>query len=155
MFFLQNTSNSTVPPSKPKSFFKFSDKSPLTSYSILTVHHSANDFPHLRSWNLYGSIDGCDWELVDTREDSNDLNGHGATANFECNIKSNGVYRFIKLQQTDIGFTGIYGFGMRRMDLFGILFESEYVPKCKYQTIKLKKGDNIDFYLCLILVIIY
>ena len=108
----------------------------LTSYTINSIYNPHNDWPHLRNWDLYGSIDGCEWELVDRRENCNDLNGEGIYANFECNIKVNGVYRFLKIQQTGTGFNGVYGFGIYKMDLFGILFESEYVPKCKYQTIK-------------------
>ena len=108
----------------------------LSSYTFRSVYHEKDFYAHLRNWDIYGSIDGCEWELIDRRIDCSDINEFYVTADFECNIKKDGVYRFFKIQQTGVGFSNGYGFGIRRIDLYGILHETDYVPKCKINTLK-------------------
>ena len=60
----------------------------------------------------------------------------------------NGIYRFFKFQQTGPGFKNTYGFGIRHLGFFGILFETDYVPHCR--KVSHKKDSiiisNIIFY---------
>lgn len=45
-----------------------------------------------------------------------------------CRCKE-GLFRYFRLMQTQRGFTDEYGFSLRKIELFGTLYESEYVPK--------------------------
>ena len=107
----------------------------ITSYTIRSPVHDYNDWPHLRNWNLLGSIDGHKWDILDIQENSTELNGY-ITHNFNCSYNYGKLHRFFKIQQTGIGFTGRYGFGINRFELFGTLYEVGYVPKYRVSACK-------------------
>ena len=100
----------------------------VSSYTIRTSIHQPNHWSHLRSWTLFGSIDRHHWEELDSHLLYNDLNKRNATKNFECQKNKNHLYRFFRIQQTGKGFNDTYGFGIRQIEFFGHLFESDYVP---------------------------
>ena len=104
----------------------------ITSYSIRSAAHPVNDYPHLRSWRFLGSIDKNKWDLLDEQNNTDVLNGYTYCYNFNCSLNYKGLYRFFKVQQTDVGFTGVYGFGINCFELFGTLYPSNYVPLFKH-----------------------
>ena len=98
----------------------------LNSYSLLSSFNDPGSYFHLKGWDLKASIDGEKWDIIDSHSNSEELNSLGANKNFNC---SEGLYRFFKVQQTEKGFTGKYGFSIRQIEFFGTVIETEYVPK--------------------------
>ena len=107
----------------------------ITSYSIRSPAHLANDYPHLKSWRFLGSIDKHTWDLLDEHNDTDVLNSPMSIHNFNCSLSYKGLYRFFRVQQTGVGFTGSYGFGINCFELFGTLYLSKYVPLFKHCTV--------------------
>ena len=104
----------------------------ITSYSLLSSINPENSSYHLKGWNLVASIDGRKWEIIDRQVNTTVMNKKLAEANFKC---AEGLFRFFRLVQTERGFTDEYGFAVRRIELFGTLYESNYVPNniCTYK----------------------
>ena len=69
-----------------------------TSYSIRTAWSDSNP----KSWVLEVSNDGSDgsWEVVDSRENNEDLKGRRITRTFAISTRPHGIFRFVRLLQT-------------------------------------------------------
>ena len=70
-----------------------------TSYSIRSWSACAASC-HLKSWVFEVSMNGKTWEIVEGRENNNNLNDTLAIDNFSINPVPNGRFRFIRLRQT-------------------------------------------------------
>ena len=125
-----------------------------TSYTIRTASHHPDEYPHLRSWQFFGSIDKQKWELLDEHNDSQILNGQLLSINLNCSLNYKHLYRFYKIQQTGVGFTGVYGFGINYFDLFGTLYPSKYVPFYKFCTNRHMSKHTSNNLLLIILILI-
>lgn len=74
----------------------------LKSYSIkrkpvdLKPHSLFNFECNPKSWEICGSNDGVNWEIIDSRCDDNSLNGSSNEIRFECNGNNNNNYRYIR-----------------------------------------------------------
>ena len=93
-----------------------------TSYSI----RSKNDGPgsaHPRSWVLEVSNDGSEgsWEVVDSREDNNELNDKHVIRNFEISAPPSGAFRFVRLRLTGENHFGKDYLSINALELFGTL----------------------------------
>ena len=100
----------------------------LESYFLKTADHHRDDWPHLRCWKIYGSQNNIDWYLLG-EEENDTLNNPLTEATFSCETNCDLFYRDILLYQSCKGFTNEYGFGLRRMDLFGRFFQ---LPEIRY-----------------------
>lgn len=114
----------------------------ITSYSIKTPDHNKNEYPHLKSWRFLGSIDKAKWDVLDEQTNTDVLNIYATTRNFNCSLNYKGLYRFFKIQQTGLGFSNEYGFGINLFELFGTLYKVNHVPvfnncTCKRKTVSL------------------
>ena len=98
----------------------------ISSYTLRSTNNPIDYNGHLRSWNFLGSLDKIHWDKLDNHTLYDGLNGYGSTHNFKC---SQGLYRFFRIQQTSPEFAGLYGFGFRRVEFFGSLFEGEHIPQ--------------------------
>ena len=98
----------------------------LSSYLIRSPDHDPYEWPHLKNWTLYGSTNKNEWEVLDRRKTS-ELNGKLITKTFQCQYNCNNFYKYFLIYQEEVGYEGTYGFGFRRLDLFGSLINgSEY-----------------------------
>ena len=101
----------------------------MKSYSIRTSYSAINAY-HPKSWQFVGSNDHEKWDLIDMKENNNELNGPRNISHFECSNK-NGFYRYIKFIQTEnwnnlsyytnIGYYGMYKYyiGLSSIEFFG------------------------------------
>ena len=97
----------------------------MTKYSIRSSGNNETSSKHLTNWDLVASIDGYKWETIDN-EETNKLQGKGFYYTFS--IRKPGLYRFFRIIQSKPNSDLSYGFSIRQFDLFGILYESSYVP---------------------------
>ena len=90
-----------------------------TSYSIRK--DTRGGYP--RSWVLEVSNDGSDssWQVVDRRDDNQDLNGRYVTHNFAINSPQQGSFRFVRLRQTGKNHAGNDGLRITSLEVFGTL----------------------------------
>lgn len=80
--------------------FDFKDKSfQISSYSIKSRNKSAYNV-HLKNWAIEVSVDGKDWEEIDSHENYSELNGSGIKSRFNINNSKMKFYHFLKIRQT-------------------------------------------------------
>lgn len=113
----------------------------IKSYSLLSSLTSSNSMYHIKGWKLRASIDGKKWDDIHEESNFTGLNGNLASSNFE--VAKKGVYRFFRLLQTQKGFTDVYGFSVRKIDFFGTLYETDYVPKYMRCTAKIIRQNRV------------
>ena len=87
-----------------------------TSYSIRTVRRCCP-----RSWALQVSNDGQKWDVVDARDNNEDLNASYVTHNFTISTPPRGSFRFIRLRQTGRNHDGNNYLGITSLEVFGTL----------------------------------
>ena len=120
------------------------------SYTIQSSGGGLNSLYHIKSWDIKGSIDGKRWDIIDSHFDSQEMNLGSATKNFKL---KEGLYRYFKLEQTQKGFTGVYGFSIRQLEIFGMVFESDYVPNKHCECFNdCKSNKQIDMLIIFILM---
>ena len=88
----------------------------MTSYSIRTIFNAQNVY-HPKSWKIMGSNDHEQWELIDMKENNEELNGPRKCSNFEC-INKIGFYRYIKYIQTENWSTTYYVYSYNNMKYY-------------------------------------
>ena len=90
----------------------------LTNYSIRTV-----DVAYPKSWVLEASKDGSkdSWEVVDSRENNEDLRGSWLTRNFTISSHLHETFRFVRLRQTGKNHAGDDILAISSLELFGAL----------------------------------
>lgn len=94
----------------------------ITHYSLKTYNYVAGG-NHLRSWVLEGSVNDSDWEEIDRRQSTNDLNDKAKIKSYK--VKAPASYRYFKLTQTGkshcdsdiMALTAIEFFGTYRMNM--------------------------------------
>ena len=99
--------------------FKEGRVSPM-SYSIMTILRGQGN-RHLKSWALEVSNDGENWKVIDSRENSNDLNDCIATENFKIRPRPCGSFRFVRLRMTGPNHFGDYSLHINSLEFFGDL----------------------------------
>ena len=105
----------------------------VKSYSFKSSGTEKDSKYHLRGWKLIASIDGKVWKEIDEQKNTSILNGGEVSVNIEC---KKGLFRFFKVLQTERGFTNDFGFSIRQFEVFGTLYEEEYVPRVFPCTLK-------------------
>jgi hypothetical protein len=89
-----------------------------THYAIRSRYDCNN---HLRSWIFEGRRDGGEWEQIDSRSDSQDLNDRGVRRLFS--VTSSTEYRYFRLSQTGPNHGGYHNLGFCGFEIFGTLME--------------------------------
>ena len=99
----------------------------IDSYTLQSSFNNETDiFSHLRGWTFTASIDGVHWELIDgNHTKTNVMFGLGIINNFKSNRS---LYRFFRITETQRDENTNFGFCLRRFELFGVLYETGYVP---------------------------
>jgi hypothetical protein len=92
-----------------------------THYAIRSRNDLKRGSAHLRSWIFEGRQDGGEWEQIDFRSDSQDLNDQGVQRLFS--VTSSGEYRYFRLSQTGPNHAGHHYFGLSGFEIFGTLIE--------------------------------
>ena len=89
-----------------------------TSYSIRTV-----DRFYPKSWVFEVSHDGSEgsWEVVDRRDNNEELIGYFVTTNFAISDPPRGSFRFVRLRQTGENHSGSYCLALTSLEVFGTL----------------------------------
>ena len=93
-----------------------------TSYSIRSWSACAASC-HPKSWVFEVSTNGETWEIVDRRENNNNLNDTLAIDNFSINPVPNGGFRFIRLRQIGKNHKGNDQLCISSLEVFGTLTE--------------------------------
>ena len=93
-----------------------------TSYSIRSYNWGRGG-PHPKSWVLEVSSDGSkgSWEVVDSRENNEYLNGSLLTRNFAIGARPSEAFRFVRLRQTGENHAGNDLLVISALELFGAL----------------------------------
>ena len=78
---------------------------------------------HPKSWVLEVSNDGSEgsWTVVDSRENSFDLNDKFVTRNFAVSARPSGAFRFVRLRLTGKNHRGENFLQVCALELFGTL----------------------------------
>ena len=93
-------------------------------------HYSLKSYAYGRgcwntqSWNIEGSNDLKNWEILDDRRNEKSLDNKGASNTFEVK-KANGFYRYLRIHQTGSNtyFIEDYRFIIRSLEYFGTIQE--------------------------------
>ena len=80
-------------------------------------------YNHIKSWVLEVSNDGSEgsWQVVDLRENNNDLNGGFSTGIFALTTPQSGMFRFVRLRLTGKTHRGDDMLEICALELFGAL----------------------------------
>ena len=92
----------SIPRSEKDAFIEFdfvNRKINVKSYTIRTSYFCPNYY-HPKTWKLVGSNDKQNWELIDMKENNEELNGTNNYSHFECSHTGQ-YYRYIKYLQID------------------------------------------------------
>ena len=104
-----------------------------TSYSLVSGLRSPGSW-HLKSWVVEVSNDGYVWVEIDRRQDNNDLNAEGATANFQISSIIREGFRLFRLRPTGPSHCGKNVFSIAYMEIFGTLFVTEKTELVRRET---------------------
>ena len=94
----------------------------ITSYTIRSSEHAPNLNCHPKSWKIIGSNNQNTWDLIDIKQNREEMNGPHICQHFECERKSRMHYRYIRYVQLDDWMTnGIakYSICLSCMEFFG------------------------------------
>lgn len=106
----------------PNPFVKFDFvnlKVLLTAYSLKT-YSGQEGYGHLQSWIIQGSNDDENYERIDEKINSNDLNSNCAFHTYKIEEKVQ-PYRFIKITMTGKNHAGTDFMVIRNIEFFGTL----------------------------------
>jgi hypothetical protein len=92
-----------------------------THYAIRSRNDLARGNNHLRSWIFECRRDGGEWEQIDSRSDSQDLNDPGVRRLFS--VTSSSEYRYFRLSQTGPNHSGNHCLGLSGFEIFGTLIK--------------------------------
>ena len=102
--------------------FTFSDSFfYIKKYLITSSFNFPNSADHLKNWKILGSIDGKSWETLKVHTNSGDINQYHTTKTY--NTDKEGLFKYIKLQQSGVNWGNTYGFSLNHMDFYGILYD--------------------------------
>lgn len=73
----------------------------VTSYTIRSSEHAPNMNCHPKSWKIIGSNDQNAWDLIDIKQNREEMNGTHICQHFECERKSRMHYRYIRYVQLE------------------------------------------------------
>jgi hypothetical protein len=111
MFYTQNTPNSWI-------CYDFKDmRVALTHYSVRSRRD--NNYQHLRSWILEGSLDSESWVEIDHHTNDSSLDNQEAIATFP--ISSSSDYQYIRLRQTGVNSSNHHHLILNAIEFYGIL----------------------------------
>ena len=116
----------------------------LRSYTFRT-RTIGPDEAHAKSWIAEGSINGKQYELLDTVTNTEVLQNVGNSHTFSC--KKEMVVKYLRFNLTQKTYKELYRFHLSRVDFFGEMYG---YSKC---TIKCKKSFNIMIYVALIVIL--
>ena len=102
------------------------------NYSLMSSRTEIGSRGHIHQWNFYGSIDYYHWELIG-KEDTDVLDGNTATSVFSL---TPGLYRYFRIVRTDPSEDDICVMSIRQFEVFGTLYESDYVPHHHFHIFK-------------------
>ncbi|KAK8840521.1 hypothetical protein M9Y10_030729 [Tritrichomonas musculus] len=72
----------------------------MTSYTIRTAYNPKNAY-HPKTLKMIGSNDHINWEIIDMRENNDELNDMSKCAHFECSTTTGKYYRIIRYVQME------------------------------------------------------
>ena len=100
--------------------FDFKDHRVLpTDYKIRSYCGSPN---YLKSWIVEGSIDNEKWEVIDSQEDSNLLEGRLFVSSFPISADKQKIFRYIRIRITGSSYSsGFYYLTLNSFELYGNL----------------------------------
>ena len=90
------------------------------SYSIRSKQRGTGSC-HPKSWVFEVSNDGNTWQIIDRRENNDDLNGSHLTQNFSINPEPLGRFRFARLRLIGTNHAGGHRFHLDSVEIFGTL----------------------------------
>ena len=97
------TNQNDGPAKKSEGWINFDfgpNKINLSSYTIRTCSSSSNGYSHPKTWQIVGSNDGLNWDVLDTQTNNSILNGKYKQHRFECE-KNDNFYQYIRFIQKD------------------------------------------------------
>jgi hypothetical protein len=102
----------------------------LASYSLMAG--TSYDSSHPRSWVVDGSMDSVSWSQLHRVENNDSLVGKGNLSHFECDRAD--IFRHFRFTQTALDSFPRNNFVLHKVELFGKLFDSNFVcsrpPRC-------------------------
>ena len=102
--------------------FKFpNNKMRITHYGFKT--RTTGNMHFLKSWKLLGSVNGNDYEELDSKTNVNDLVGLNKTKTYRSKIK--GVYTSFRIVQTGVNSDNDYYFVLNNVEFFGTFCSSD------------------------------
>lgn len=106
----------------PNSWVQFDFKDKLIIVTDYTIQSDGSDGNHLLHWELEGSNDGKNWEVIDKR-DTNDLNSFYKVKSYSCFLEK--PFRMLRLRQTGKNSSNQDYMLLASIEFFGELLNSD------------------------------
>ena len=123
--------------------FRFKRSSVILRAYTLRTRTFREDEAHAKSWIVEGSIDGNHFEIIDTVNNTELLQGNGNYSTFSCDKEI--VSKYIRITLTEKTYYSLYRLHLTRVDFFG-----EMLRYCQY-TMKYKSKPNWLYFMILLL----
>lgn len=92
-----------------------------TNYTIQSFPCSSNGYAHPKSWNIEGSNDNTNWEIIDRQEESSVLNGESVTYTFPIGKDHKKAFRYLRMRITGQNWGEIDTLCISAIEFYGIL----------------------------------
>lgn len=101
--------------------FEFKDSKVIpSSYQIMSYGNYENA-RHPKSWVIEGSNDDINWEILDEKQDCEDLNGLNRTQIFQISNENSKKFSFIRMRMTGPSWYGCHFLYINSFEIYGTL----------------------------------
>ena len=96
----------------------------ISHYSMRTQSNHSVDHP--KSWKIEGSLDGENWNPIDSKNNYPELDGPNLLRTFK--VTNKGRYSYFKVTQTDVNNDDHNDFDLSKIEFFGTLVDLQSFP---------------------------
>ena len=105
---------------EPNSYVQFDFKDNRVALTGYSIKSDGSGWRHLCNWVIEASVNGEKWEVLDSRN-TKDLCGKYIVKTYQCNHRSDELWRFFRLRQTGSNSSGNNYLYLSEIEFFGTL----------------------------------
>lgn len=94
-----------------------------SSYSIRSNFYGDKGWNHLKNWQIEGSNDNSQWDVLDSRENEMSLDGRGLENTFDIHSDNDEFYRYLRIKITGLDSNNEFILALSALEYFGDIYE--------------------------------